>query len=82
MENKALFAVICILLNQFGVPCFMQGKTKTAIVQLVSTLLFPWVFAPINFVLGVIVGIEIFQMSDEDYNAKKGTFIKAFPELE
>lgn len=82
MENKTLFAVLCILLNPIGVPCFLQGKTKTAIVQLATFLLFGWVFAPINFVLGVLMGIEIFQMSDEEYNEKKGTFVKAFPEVE
>lgn len=82
MDNKTLFAVLCILFNQLGVPCFMQGDTKTGIVRLIIC------FIPIvnliglyNAVMGIIMGIKILQMSDEEYEEKKGTFNSGWPTL-
>lgn len=77
MENKTVFGILCILLNQFGVPAFVQGDTMTGILRLAISLLVPCGIAAIaNFVFGIIMGIEVLQMSDEDYAAKKGTFNK------
>ena len=37
MNNKTVFAIILIFLNGWGVPSFMQGRTKEGVIRLVST---------------------------------------------
>jgi len=37
------------------------------------------IIALINTVKGIILGIEILKMSDEEYASKKGTFDSGFP---
>ena len=72
--NKTVFAVLMILFNQIGVPYFIQGDTKKGILRIVFGVVSCSVLFVINFVFGVIEGIKILQMTDEEYEAKKGTF--------
>ena len=73
MDNKILFGIMCILFNGIGVPCFMQGKTKTGIIRLVLAVipLVGQVMGTINGIMGIILGIKVLMMSDEDYAAQK-----------
>ena len=73
MDNKILFGIMCILFNGIGVPSFMQGKTKTGIIRLVLAVIpvVGQVMGTINGIMGIILGIKVLTMSDEDYAAQK-----------
>ena len=71
MDNNVLFAIMCILFNSYGVPCFMQGKTKAGILRIVLGIVTFGIVATINAIMGIILGIKVFQMSDEEYAAQK-----------
>ena len=79
MDNKTLFAIMCIIFNQIGVPCFMQGNKEKGIKRIIFGVISCGVIAIINAVKGIIMGIQILQMSDEEYEAKKGTFDSGIP---
>lgn len=79
MDNKILFGIMCILFNAYGVPCFMQGKTKTGVIRLVLSLVTFGIMAAINGIMGIILGIKVLQMSDEDYAAQKMDLDMGFP---
>lgn len=79
MENKTLFGVMCILFNSYGVPCFMQGQVKTGILRIVFGVISCGIIGIINVIQGIILGIEVFKMSDEEYAQKKGTLSKGIP---
>ena len=74
MNNKKLFAIMCILFNSYGVPSFMQGHTSTGIKRIVLGFVTCGIIGLINAIKGIILGIEILKMSDEEYESKKGTF--------
>ncbi len=79
MNNKTLFGIMCILFNEYGVPNFMQGQIQTGILKIVLGVVTCGVIAIINFIKGIILGISILKMTDEEYAAKKGTFDAGIP---
>lgn len=81
MDNKVLFGIMCILFNGIGVPCFMQGKTSTGIWRIVLSIIpvVGFVFAIINEIMGIILGIKVLKMSDEEYAATKYELDMGFP---
>ena len=81
MDNKTLFGVMCILFNHMGVPCFMQGQVKTGVIRIVLTCFTFGIFGIINFVMGVILGVKVLKMSDEDYAAKKMQLGNGIPNI-
>ena len=66
MDNRVLFGVMCIIFNSIGVPCFMQKQIKTGIMRIVLGIVSCGVIAIINMVKGIILGINVLKMSDED----------------
>ncbi len=79
MNNRILFGIMAILFNSYGVPCFMQGQVKTGILRIVLGVVTCGIIAIINVIKGIILGIQILKMSDEEYEAKKGTFTSGIP---
>ena len=79
MNNKTLFGIMTIIFNSYGVPCFMQGQVKTGILRIVLGVVTCGVIAIINMIKGIILGIQILKMSDEEYAQKKGTFDSGIP---
>ena len=79
MDNKILFGIMCILFNSIGVPCFMQGKTKAGILRIVLGVVTLGIVATINEIMGIILGIQVLKMTDEEYNEKKATLSKGIP---
>ncbi|MBR2903976.1 MAG: hypothetical protein IKC37_04940 [Clostridia bacterium] len=79
MENKTLFGVMCIIFNHIGVPCFMQGRTKTGLMRILFGVITFGVVAVINIVKGIMLGIQVLKMSDEEFNAKKSTLDSGWP---
>ncbi len=69
MDNKILFGIMTIIFNSYGVPCFMQGKIGAGILRIVLGCVTFGVVAIINTIKGIIGGIKILCMSDEEYAA-------------
>ena len=69
MENKVLFGVMTIIFNSIGVPCFMQGKTGAGVLRIVLGVVTFGVISTINGIMGIVQGIKILCMSDEEYAA-------------
>ena len=74
--DKTVFAILTLLFNSIGVPCFIQGYTKTGIIRIVLYIVTCNIVGIINAIMGIILAIEIFKMSDEEYQEKFGTLDK------
>ena len=79
MDNRIAFGILTIIFNQIGVPCFIQGKVKAGILRIVFGFISCGVIAIINLIKGIILGIEILKMTDEEYAERKGTFAAGIP---
>lgn len=80
MDNKILYGIMTIIFNAIGVPCFMQGKVKAGILRIVLNFITFGVIGIINEILGIIQGIKILCMSDEEYAAAdKATLLVGVP---
>lgn len=81
MDNRILFGVMCILFNGIGVPCFMQGQTSTGVKRIVFGILSFYIIMIINEIKGIILGIQVLKMTDEEYAAKKGNIDSGIPAI-
>lgn len=79
MNNRVLFAVMCIIFNSYGVPCFMQGRTKDGIMRIVLAVVTFGIVGIINMIKGIFLGIEVLKMSDEEFEEKKNTLDSGIP---
>ena len=80
MDNKILFGIMTIIFNGIGVPCFMQGKIGAGILRIVLSMVTFGIIGLINEIMGIIQGIKILCMSDEEYAAAdKATLLKGIP---
>ena len=79
MNNKTLFGIMCIIFNSIGVPCFMQKQVKTGILRIVLAIVTCGVIEIINFIKGIILGVQVLKMTDEEYEEKKGTLSSGIP---
>lgn len=74
--DKTVFAILTLLFNSYGVPCFIQGYAKTGIIRIVLAFVTCGIVGLINSIMGIILAIDLFKMSDEEYQEKFGTFDK------
>ena len=81
MENKTLFGVMTLIFNAYGVPCFMAGKVKTGVLRIVLGVVTFGVIAVINCVKGIILGIKILKMPEEEYKETKDTLFNGIPSV-
>lgn len=72
MENKILFGIMTIIFNSVGVPDFMQGNVGKGIGKIALSVFTCSVGAIVLEIMGIIRGIAILKMSDEDY---KNTYL-------
>lgn len=79
MDNKILFGIMCIVFNSIGIPCFMQGNAGKGVSRIILGVVTCGVIGIINTIKGIILGIQILNMSDEEYAEKKGTFDSGIP---
>lgn len=79
MDNKILFGIMCIIFNSYGVPCFMQGRVKTGILRIVLGCVTFGVIGCINVIMGIILGINVLKMSDEEFQEKRYELTKGIP---
>lgn len=81
MNNKILFGVMCIIFNSVGVPCFMQGHIKAGVLRIALGCVTFGVIAFINEIMGIVLGIRVLTMSDEAYEAQKGSIALGVPRM-
>ena len=79
MNNKIVFGILCILFNSLGVPCFLQGNTKAGILRIVLGVVTCGIIGTINGIMGIILGIKVLTMSDEEFEANKATLAMGIP---
>ena len=80
MDNKILFGIMTIIFNSIGVPCFMQGKVKAGVLRIVLGIITFGIISFINEIMGIVKGIQILCMSDEEYEAAdKATLLMGVP---
>lgn len=79
MDNKILFGIMTIIFNSIGVPCFMQGRVGKGILRIVLGVVTCGVIGVINEIMGIILGIKILKMTDEEYEAQKATISAGVP---
>lgn len=80
MDNRIAFGIICIILNGIGVPCFMQGNVKTGVLRIVLGVVTCGIIMLINEIKGILLGISILKMTDEEYAEKKNTLSSGIPQ--
>ena len=79
MDNRVVYGVLTLLFNNAGVPCFMQGKVKAGILRIVLMMVSCGIVGIINAVMGIILGIKILQMTDEEFEKQKATLLSGIP---
>lgn len=79
MDNKIVFGIMCIIFNSVGVPCFMQKRIKSGIFRIVLGVVTFGVIGLINEIKGIILGIQVLKMSDEEYAEKKHSITSGIP---
>ena len=70
---------MCIVFNSYGVPCFMQGNVGTGIARIILGIVSCGVIGIINMIKGIILGIQVLNMSDEEFAEKKATLTNGIP---
>ena len=79
--NKTTFAILTLLFNGYGVPCFIQGDVKAGILRIVLGIVTCGILALVNEIMGIILAINIFKMSEEEFQAQYGTLDKGIPKM-
>lgn len=69
MNDKLTYGLLTLLLNSYGATSFMQGNTQKGIFTIVSSIITFGIIGIINAIKGLILGIKILQMSDEEFAA-------------
>lgn len=67
--NKTVFGILTILFNEIGVPAFMTGNVKGGILAIILGIVTCDIVFIINFIKGIIAGIKILKMTDEEFEA-------------
>ena len=80
--NKTTFGILTLLFNAYGVPCFIQGNTKAGILRIVLGIVTCGILAVYNEIVGIILGIKILKMTDEEFEAQTGTFDAGIPKMQ
>ena len=80
--NKTTFGILTILFNSYGVPCFIQGNAKAGILRIVLGIVTCGIIGIINAIQGIILGIKVLKMTDEEFEAQKGTIDAGIPKMQ
>ena len=79
--NKTTFGILTILFNSYGVPCFIQGNVKAGILRIVLGIVTCGIIGVINVIKGIILGIQVLKMTEEEFKAKLGTIDIGIPAM-
>ena len=80
--NKTVFGILTILFNEIGLPAFLTGNVKGGILAIVLGIVTCEIVFIINAIKGIIAGIKILKMTDEEFAAAdKTAFLKGIPAI-
>lgn len=80
MDNKIVFGIMNIIFNQIGVPSFMVKDVSRGVKTIIFGIITLGIIAIINVIKGIINGIKILKMDDEEFAAAdKASLIDAIP---
>ena len=79
MDNRILYGIMVLIFNCVGVPCFMRGEASVGVKRIIFGVISFGVIMVINEIKGIILGIKILTMSDEEFNEKKYTLDSGVP---
>lgn len=79
--NKVTFGVLTIIFNSLGVPCFIQGNVMAGVMRIVLGVVTCGVIGLINEIKGIILGIQVLKMTEEEFQAKLGTIDSGIPSM-
>lgn len=77
--NKTVFGILTIAFNACGVPCFIQKQIKKGIIRIILAGVTLGVIGVINAIKGIILGINVLKMTEEEFQAKLGTIDSGIP---
>ena len=80
--NRTTYGILTLLLNAYGVPCFIKGDVKTGILRIVLMFVTCSIIGLINAVQGIILGIKILKMTDEEFAAQYNTLDVGIPKMQ
>lgn len=69
-KNKIVAGVLAILLGSLGIHHFYLGSTTAGLVLLVASVLTCFVATAVTGVIGLVEGILLLVMPDEEFDAK------------
>ncbi len=69
MQNKNTYAILVLLFNAIGITSFLNGNKKKGIFTILSHCITLGIVGIINGIKGIILGIKIFKMTDEEFAA-------------
>lgn len=69
MDNKIVFGIMNILFNSIGVPSFLVGDKKRGVGTILFGIYTIFIGFIINAIKGIINGIKILKMTDEEFAA-------------
>lgn len=79
--DKTTFGILTIIFNCVGVPCFIQKKVSTGVWRIILLFLTCGVVGLINEIKGIILGIQVLKMTEEDFRSKFGTIDSGVPAM-
>ena len=69
MNDKLTYGLLTLLLNGYGAPFFLLGNSQKGIFTIVTSFITLGILGFVNAIKGLILGIKILQMSDEEFAA-------------
>jgi len=79
--NKTTFGILTILFNSYGVPCFIQKNAKAGVLRIVLGIVSCGIIGLINTIKGIILGIQVLKMTEDEFQAKLGTIDSGIPAM-
>lgn len=80
MDNKIVFGIMNIIFNHIGVPSFLVKDVSRGVKTIIFGIITFGIIAIINVIKGIINGIKILKMDDEEFAAAdKASLIDAIP---
>ena len=73
--SKTVYGILVLLLNSWGITYFLNSNVKKGIFTILSSWITCSVVGLINGIKGIIMGIKILKMNEEEFAAAdKATF--------
>lgn len=78
-KSRGVAALLAILLGSLGIHYFYVGKNTAGIICLVLTLLSCGIAATLLSIMGIVQGILMFTMSEDEFESRYVNTLSTFP---